>query len=350
MKKMYMIIDLQYGSTGKGLIAGYLAENWKPDTAIAAFGPNAGHTYVNDAGEFMHKMLPMGVFSEKIMDVLIGPGAVLDLDVLRKEIAQFREAYPDRKFNIWIHPNTPILQQRHLETEAEFVRIGSTMKGTAACAIEKMHRDPQLKIIASQWLGGMGFWFNEAGIDVYVATHREWYEIMHESKRIHIEGAQGWSLSIHGPFFPHCTSRDISTYQVLADCGIPADLGLPYVIGTARTYPIRVANRFDKDGKQIGYSGDCYFDQEEISWKDLGMEPELTTVTKLPRRIFTFSEQQVRDAVQQNGVKSIFLNFCNYLGHELSTKLIEAIEFNNCISVNWTGWGPHKDNVKEERG
>ena len=37
----YMIIDLQYGSTGKGLLAGYLAETMQPDVLAAAWMPNA---------------------------------------------------------------------------------------------------------------------------------------------------------------------------------------------------------------------------------------------------------------------------------------------------------------------
>jgi hypothetical protein len=78
------------------------------------------------------------------------------------------------------------------------------------------------------------------------------------------------------------------------------------VMGTARVYPIRVGSTPN------GYSGDCYRDQKEITWDYLGVEPEYTTVTKRERRVFTFSEVQIREAIYANGVDQVFLNFCNY--------------------------------------
>ena len=45
MEAMDIVIDLQYGSTGKGLIVGFLAEEHKYDTVVTAWAPNAGHTY-----------------------------------------------------------------------------------------------------------------------------------------------------------------------------------------------------------------------------------------------------------------------------------------------------------------
>jgi len=35
-KQIKAIIDLQFGSTGKGLLAGYIANRFKPDTLITA--------------------------------------------------------------------------------------------------------------------------------------------------------------------------------------------------------------------------------------------------------------------------------------------------------------------------
>ena len=50
MEAMDIVIDLQYGSTGKGLIVGFLAEEHKYDTVVTAWAPNAGHTYINRDG------------------------------------------------------------------------------------------------------------------------------------------------------------------------------------------------------------------------------------------------------------------------------------------------------------
>ncbi len=63
--KIDMVLDFQYGSTGKGLIAGWLAKRGDYDTAICAFATNAGHTYI-DVARGIHAMtqqLPTAITS-----------------------------------------------------------------------------------------------------------------------------------------------------------------------------------------------------------------------------------------------------------------------------------------------
>ena len=72
---------------------------------------------------------------------------------------------------------------------------------------------------------------------------------------------------------------------------------------TCRSYPIRVGNT-DK-----GTSGGWYPDQQETTWEALGVEPELTTVTKRVRRVATWSWQQFTDAVRANEPDAIWLGF-----------------------------------------
>ena len=83
-----------------------------------------------------------------------------------------------------------------------------------------------------------------------------------------------------------------------------------------RTYPIRVANRYDEQGNRIGWSGPAYEGQRELTWEEMGVTPEKTTVTKLTRRIFQFSEEQTRQAMQVVMPDEIFLNFANYCGDD----------------------------------
>ncbi len=45
--KVDLVVDLQFGSTGKGLLCGYLSESDDYDTVITANMPNAGHTYID---------------------------------------------------------------------------------------------------------------------------------------------------------------------------------------------------------------------------------------------------------------------------------------------------------------
>jgi hypothetical protein len=100
-----------------------------------------------------------------------------------------------------------------------------------------------------------------------------------------------------------------------------------------------VANRYDEQGNQIGWSGPCYPDQKELTWEEMGVTPEKTTVTKLTRRIFGFSREQTRQAIQVVMPDEIFLNFANYCGGggELS-EIIETISREGG-NVSYIGWG-----------
>ncbi len=320
-----MILDLQFGSTGKGLIAGYLAHRFKPDTLVTAWAANAGHTYIDHTGrKFVHTMLANGIVSPALKRILIGPGSLINPDALMQELASVGDILGNDFLQIpgkiMIHPHAAIILQRHIDEEAgPMTKIGSTKKGVGAAACERIRRDPDQNNAACNALPAM----NHILAD-YLCTVAEYNTALDLGRRIQVEGAQGYSLSMYHGLYPYTTSRDVTTAQVLADCGIPADwLHDTEVIGTARTFPIRVANRFDDAGKQVGYSGNGYPDQQELDWKELGMAAELTTVTKLPRRIFTFSKTQLAEAVRQCGVDSLFLNFVNYCRTE--NELIDLI-------------------------
>lgn len=340
MKSLHVITDLQFGSTGKGLFAGYLANKLEPDTVVSAWGPNAGHTFINELGrKYIHTMVPNGIVSPRLRRVLIGPGSVINVASLTRELEEVGDHFPAGVI-LAIHESACVVQNRHVQEEATYgSAIGSTMKGTGAAMAEKItRRTPDRPIIAR----------DTHELQHHVVSAEVYDELLDESGVVLVEGAQGFSLSINQGFYPHVTSRECTTHQILSDCGIPhvaRHLDLT-VYGVARTYPIRVANRYDGNGKQIGTSGPCYEDQFELEWTALNREPELTTVTKLPRRLFTFSGEQVRRAVRMNGVDKVFLNFVNYCrdGEQLHG-IIRAIE--NYAPVEWLGWGPQVNDVKE---
>jgi adenylosuccinate synthase len=340
MKQINVIVDLQFGSTGKGLLAGYLAETTKPDTVITAWAANAGHTYINaDGRKFVHTMLANGVVSPNLKQVMIGAGSLIDPVSLLNEINACIDLLGD-DVKIYIHKNAAVIEQRHRDEENEHLgantRIGSTKKGCGAAQIQRIRRDPRD-------LNTFGYHYDaETSIAVLklcnshpnlikIVDTDAWLQALNQAEVVQIEGAQGYSLSMYHGMYPYTTSRDVTTAQVLADCGIPHTLiKLVKVYGTARTFPIRVANRYDENGKQVGYSGDCYSDQEEITFEDLGQSTEFTTVTKLPRRIFTFSAAQIQEAAFMCGVDVLFMNFINYCRteeemREILTKSYESI-------------------------
>ena len=89
MKKVDVILGLQWGDEGKGKITGMLA---KQADIIVRFqgGANAGHTIVNDYGKFALHTLPSGVFYSHTTSV-IGNGWALVIPRLFKVIKSFTD-------------------------------------------------------------------------------------------------------------------------------------------------------------------------------------------------------------------------------------------------------------------
>lgn len=344
LKRFDIIVDLQYGSTGKGLLAGCLAEKHQYDTIVTAWAPNAGHTYINaDGVKFINTAIPNGIVSMGLRRILLGPGSVINPSTLLDEIEKYAPWLDE--VDILIHESAAIVTQEHRDEEAGgMFKIGSTMKGVGAAMIEKIRRDPSSNIIARDALVS-------TPLEGLVVSAYEYNKALDKGERVLLEGAQGFSLSINQGFYPFTTSRDCTTHQLLSDCAIPRHMAqAAKVYGSARTYPIRVANRF-KDDVMVGTSGPCYDDQREIEWSYLGMDPELTTVTQLPRRIFTYSHDQMVDAVRMNGVDEVFLNFVNYIEREdhcpakMHLRDYDASIKAAGSKMVLTGWGPSINDV-----
>ena len=82
----YLIMDGQWGSCGKGLLAGKLALDRSPDLAVCNFGPNAGHTFITASGtKILTRQLPTALVSPGTVLVL-GPGSIIDPQVLFDEV------------------------------------------------------------------------------------------------------------------------------------------------------------------------------------------------------------------------------------------------------------------------
>ena len=301
------ICDCQWGSTGKGLLAGFLGKTHNPDVLACALSPNAGHTYVDgDTGlTLVHKMMPLGVTSANLKTVVLGPGSLVDLDTLASEIENLKELGFLKGVRILVHENAAAVLERHREAEKDGgTAPGSTRKGVGAAAIERIKRDPR----SLNTIGKIDR-LHPAFRHIEVVGTQELQQVYGMAEKIQVEGCQGYSLSMYHGQYPYCTSRDVTTTSLLADCGVPFMRGSSIrVYGTFRTYPIRVANR-PESGE---WSGPTYPDSEEVTFADLGLPQEYTTVTKLPRRIFTFSPSQAQEACIQNRVDSVFLNFAQY--------------------------------------
>jgi adenylosuccinate synthase len=83
------IVGINWGDEGKGRIVDLMSET--QDIVVRyQGGNNAGHTVVNDGGTFILNLLPSGILRPGVTCVM-GPGMVIDLSHLTREIAALRE-------------------------------------------------------------------------------------------------------------------------------------------------------------------------------------------------------------------------------------------------------------------
>jgi adenylosuccinate synthase len=301
--KANIIIDGQWGSTGKGKLAGYLATHNDVDAAVCDFMPNAGHTFVGANGDkFVTCQLPTSVVNKDCL-IMMNAASAIDLDRLFMEIEE--HGVQDR---LMIHPHAAIVTHEDKEYEAQVLKkISSTLKGCGGCTARKVMRiaktakdEPRLE----RWIGD---------------TTDACKTILLSGGTVLLEGAQGFDLSInHGYQYPYVTSRDVTTMSILNNAGIPP-VWLGDVYGCLRTFPIRVGNMFENN-VQIGTSGPWYGDQREITWDELktmsGADYDLvekTTVTQKIRRVFTFSNRQLERFIYTCAPNKLFINFINHI-------------------------------------
>lgn len=288
-KGAYFLVDGQYGSTGKGLVAGLLAEAFGDavDWSVTNAGPNSGHTSYYGDEQIVLKQLPtypvVAWKANKRVNTFLNAGAIIDMDILRQEL-------DTHQMDIFLHPYAAKIDGASVDADKSTIEnIGSTGKGIGPALARKVGRSNDA--VVGYTLPGMS--------NVYSAKN----DLIDYDKNIaFVEVAQGYSLGINSGFYPYTTSRECTVMQAMNDAAIhPKHYRQSIMV--VRTYPIRVA----------GNSGPCYPDQEELSWDDLGVKPELTTVTQKVRRVFTWSCLQFKNAVAANRPEHVCLNFVNYL-------------------------------------
>ena len=108
----YAVLGAQWGDEGKGKIIDVLARD---ADIVARFsgGNNAGHTVVNEEGEFSFHLIPCGVFWPGTMNV-IGNGVVVDPDVLLDEIDSLSERGIDIQDRLVVSDRAHIIMPYHV--------------------------------------------------------------------------------------------------------------------------------------------------------------------------------------------------------------------------------------------
>ena len=299
--KVNILIDGQFGSTGKGLFAEYITNCTDIDIAITNAGPNAGHTFTYNGNKVVTKLLPVSGILNKESIIYISRGAIIYIPLLFKEL-EFFNIELDR---LYIHPQTTIICKEDIEAEKQFdssfSSISSTQNGGGNALARKTKRSTK---VAKD--------YDE--LKDFIMDYALEFSLSKGAVAF-MEVPQGLGLSLNSKFYPYCTSRDISVASALNDCDLhPSYLGK--VTSCIRTFPIRVGNL------PGSYSGDFYDDSIETTWEELNLPVEYTTNTHRIRRVATFSYKQYKEMLLKLKPDYVFLNFCNYLDRQTLDRML----------------------------
>lgn len=280
MTLLTVIVGGQYGSEGKGAVAGFLGRKMRStDLAVRVAGPNAGHTVYDDKHQaWKLRSVPVAAVTSTCQ-LHIAAGSEIDLGVMFDEIQALDASGHRVSERLTIHPSATILTEQHIAMERGsgiVDRIGSTGKGIGAA---RQARITRTAVIAND-IPTLQPMLSEPGpLD------------LHSLDRLVIEGTQGYGLGLHTANYPQVTSSDCRAIDFMAMAGVSPWDNLIHkleVVVVARTYPIRVA----------GNSGPLL---KETSWKALGLSEERTTVTNKVRRVGEWDRELLHEAIRANG-------------------------------------------------
>jgi adenylosuccinate synthase len=137
------VVGAQWGDEGKGKITDVLAQD--ADVVIRfQGGNNAGHTVVNERGQFKLHLVPSGIFNASAI-CIIGPGTVVDLPALCTELDTLESAgvsTAQLRVSDRAHLLLPyhILLDRLDERERGRQRLGTTGRGVGPAYADKVAR------------------------------------------------------------------------------------------------------------------------------------------------------------------------------------------------------------------
>ena len=383
MKKVDVVLGLQWGDEGKGKVVDVLTPNYE---VIARFqgGPNAGHSLHFEGDKFVLHTVPSGIFRDGSMNI-IGNGVVIDPVILAEEIAQIETKGIDVVSRMKISKRAHLILPTHrvLDAASEAAKgktkIGSTLKGIGPAYMDKtgrnglrvgdillpdfMERYEALKAKHFFQLRQYDYQFDIA------AYEAEWFKGIESLKRFEIvdseilvndyikndttilaEGAQGSLLDVEFGTYPFVTSSNTLCAGVCSGLGVaPTRIGEVY--GIFKAYCTRVGSGpfptelFDATGETLRQVGN-----------------EFGATTGRPRRCGWLDLVALKYAVMMNGVtglimmKSDILNEFDTIkvavGYEVNGKQVdyfpyEADENITPIYREFPGWNCDICNVRD---
>ena len=271
----YAVIGGQWGDEGKGKVIDYLAG--EVDSVVRyAGGNNAGHTVVNEQGEFQLHLVPSGICWPEVHGI-IGNGVVVDPDVLAEEMDMLRGRGIDTS-KMHVSERAHIIMPYHIMLDAleEQARgagaIGTTGRGIGPAYVDKTGRDgirvgdlldwdsfiPKLSrilerknAIITKIYGG-----EPLSLEEIKARCRQWADQLRpyarateqlvqdhlaEGKRVLLEGAQGTLLDLDHGSYPYVTSSSPSIGGACTGLGLNPQ-SIAGALGVFKAYSTRVGS------------------------------------------------------------------------------------------------------------
>jgi adenylosuccinate synthase len=302
-KLVDVLIGGEYGSEGKGQISAYLAPEY--DVLVRVGGPNAAHkVYEEPVMTYYH--LPSGTNRNQGAQIVLGPGAVLRVAELLREIHSAHLTFE----RLTIDPRAMIVTDEDVDAERRLTAaIGSTGSGVGVATARKVLRDIAERPVT---LAGDVPELKPYCRDALEALDKAYSR----GQRVFLEGTQGTGLSLHHGQYPHVTSRDTTAAGCLSEAGIPPGR-VRRTVMVCRTYPIRVENPHGRTSGPM---------RLELKWQDIAqrsgiplptlLDSEKSSRTKKLRRVGEFDWTLIRQAASLNAPTDIALSFADYFSVE----------------------------------
>ena len=350
MKKVDVVLGLQWGDEGKGKVVDVLTPNYK---VIARFqgGPNAGHSIHFAGKSFVLHTVPSGVFRDGSVNI-IGNGVVVDPVILADEIAQIEAMGIDLTSKLFLSKKAHLILPTHrmLDAASEAAKgktkIGSTLKGIGPTYMDKTGRNglrigdilspefkeryERLKNKHAEMLAQYeGFeydvteyeqkWFE--GIEALrrfplIESEYEVNKYISADEAVLAEGAQGSMLDIDFGTYPYVTSSNTLCAGVCTGLGVaPTRIGEVY--GIFKAYCTRVGS---------GPFPTELFD--EVGEKLRAVGHEYGATTGRPRRCGWLDLVALKYAVMMNGVTGLIMMKADVMNDFETIKIATAYELN----------------------
>ncbi len=346
--KRLIVVGLQWGDEGKGKVVDLLSQDAEY-VVRGQGGSNAGHTIVNQQGEFKLHQVPSGILSPNTQ-CIIGAGCVLDPVILADELHCLKSQGIEVAGRLHISPYVHLVSPYHrmLDQASEQKKggaaIGTTGRGIGPCYRDKAARSG-VRLADLLWLEQershsilsafekekrreLAALYGEepAALDqplldwvkLYVEPLREYVsEVEHQlslavkaGKKILFEGANGSFLDIGFGTYPYVTSSHTLSGGVALGAGV-GPTAIEGVLGIAKAYSTRVG------------AGPFPTEFESQSW-DCSAVREVGTTTGRDRRIGALDLVMLKRAVALNGVTHLALTKLDILDHQEKIQVCTA--------------------------